>query len=130
MHFSVFLPFLLLTSLYALPFNFIKKETSPLKTPTLLVIGGIHGNEPGGYFSAAILAHYYTVDEGNLWIVPDLNRPSIQQNSRGINGDMNRKFADIDPNDPDIEAVQSIQSIITFIQFHDIIVYETFVIFL
>ena len=113
MYFSVLLPFLLITSLYALPFNFIKKETSPLKTPTLLVIGGIHGNEPGGYFSAAILAQYYTVDEGNLWIVPDLNRPSIQQNSRGINGDMNRKFADIDPNDPDIETVQSIQSIIT-----------------
>lgn len=102
-----------MTSLYALPFNFIKKETDTLNTPTLLVIGGIHGNEPGGYFSAAILSRYYTITEGNLWIVPDLNRPSIQQNDRGINGDMNRKFADIDPQDADLETVQEIQKIIT-----------------
>lgn len=113
MSFSVFLPFILISSLYALPFNFIKKETNPFKSPTLLVIGGIHGNEPGGYFSAAILARYYTIHEGNLWVVPDLNRPSIQQNNRGINGDMNRKFANIDPNDPDIKTVQEIQKIIT-----------------
>ncbi|HEX5330570.1 M99 family carboxypeptidase catalytic domain-containing protein [Sulfuricurvum sp.] len=113
MYFSVLLSFLFLTSLYALPFNFIKKETDTLNSPTLLVIGGIHGNEPGGYFSSAILSRYYTITEGNLWIVPDLNRPSIQQNNRGINGDMNRKFADIDPQDPDIEAVREIQKIIT-----------------
>ncbi|PHM17813.1 MAG: hypothetical protein CJD30_04375 [Sulfuricurvum sp. PD_MW2] len=113
MYFSVLLSLLFMTSLYALPFNFIKKETDPLKSPTLLVIGGIHGNEPGGYFSAAILARYYTINEGNLWIIPDLNRPSIQQNNRGINGDMNRKFANIDPNDPDLESVREIQKIIT-----------------
>ncbi len=113
MYFFFLFPFLFITTLYALPFNLIKKETDPLNTPTLLVIGGIHGNEPGGYFSAAILSHYYKITEGNLWVVPDLNRPSIQQNSRGINGDMNRKFADIDPQDPDIEAVQGIQKIIT-----------------
>lgn len=113
MYFFAFLPFFLITSLYALPFNFIKKETNTTTSPTLLVIGGIHGNEPGGYFSAAMLARYYTITEGNLWIVPDLNRPSIQQNSRGINGDMNRKFADIDPKDADIESVQEIQKIIT-----------------
>lgn len=113
MYFSILLPFFLITSLYALPFNFIKKETDTLAKPTLLVIGGIHGNEPGGYFSAAILSRYYTITEGNLWIIPDLNRPSIQQNSRGINGDMNRKFADIDPQDPDITTVAEIQKIIT-----------------
>lgn len=113
MYFSVLLSLLMIAPLYALPFNFIKKETDPLKSPTLLVIGGIHGNEPGGYFSAAILARYYTIHEGNLWIVPDLNRPSIQQNNRGINGDMNRKFANIDPKDPDLETVREIQKIIT-----------------
>jgi len=78
----------------------------------LLVISGIHGNEPGSYFSAALLAQYYQIKQGNLWIVPDLNRPSIQQNSRGINGDMNRKFADINPQDDDIQSVQEIQKII------------------
>ncbi len=38
---------------------------------------------------------------------------SIAMNSRGINGDMNRKFADINANDPDITIVQEIQKIIT-----------------
>ena len=108
-----FLPFFLITSLYALPFNIIKKETDSLNLPTLLVIGGIHGNEPGSYFSAGLLSRYYHIKQGNLWIVPDLNRPSIQQDSRGVNGDMNRKFSDINPQDADIETVQEIQKIIT-----------------
>lgn len=101
------------TSLYALPFSLLKKETDPQNSPTLLVVGGIHGNEPGSYFAASILSQYYQIKQGNLWIVPDLNRPSIQQNNRGIYGDMNRKFADIDPQDPDFETVQAIQNIIT-----------------
>jgi hypothetical protein len=113
MYFSLLIPFLLFTTLSALPFTIIKKETDQINFPTLLVIGGIHGNEPGSYFAAAILSRYYTIQEGNLWIVPDLNRPSIQQNSRGIYGDMNRKFADIDLQDADIEAIQEIQKIIT-----------------
>jgi hypothetical protein len=113
MFFFPLLPFFLITSLYALPFNIIKKESDSLNAPTLLVIGGIHGNEPGSYFSAALLSQYYKIKEGNLWIVPDLNRPSIQKDSRGINGDMNRKFSYINPNDPDKEAVQEIKKIIT-----------------
>ncbi len=113
MYFSLLLSFFFISSLYALPFNFIKKETDIVNAPTLLVIGGIHGNEPGSYFAAALLSQYYQIKEGNLWIVPDLNRPSIQQNDRGINGDMNRKFAYIDPNDADIQTVQEIQKIIT-----------------
>lgn len=113
MYFSFLFSFFFITSLYALPFNFIKKETDTLNAPTLLVIGGIHGNEPGSYFAAALLSRYYQIKEGNLWIVPDLNRPSIQQNDRGINGDMNRKFAYIDPNDADIQTVQEIQKIMT-----------------
>lgn len=113
MYFSLFLLFFSITSLNALPFNIIKKETDILNTPTLLVIGGIHGNEPGSYFAAALLSRYYHIKQGNLWIVPDLNRPSIQQDNRGINGDMNRKFSDIDPQDADVETVQEIQKIIT-----------------
>jgi hypothetical protein len=103
---------LISSTLCALPFNIIKKETDPLTTPTLLVIGGIHGNEPGSYFATALLSQYYTIKKGNLWIVPDLNRLSIQQNNRGVHGDMNRKFADIDPKDPDFTIVKEIQKII------------------
>jgi hypothetical protein len=103
----------MISFLYALPFSFIKHETSANEGPTLLVIGGIHGNEPGSYFAASILSQYYTINKGNLWIVPNLNALSIAMNSRGINGDMNRKFADINITDPDASIVQEIQTIIT-----------------
>lgn len=98
---------------YALPFSLVKHETSNNEGPTLLVIGGIHGNEPGSYFAASILSQYYTITKGNLWVVPNLNQLSIALNSRGIYGDMNRKFADINITDPDIKTVQEIQKIIT-----------------
>ena len=104
--------FILTMATFAYPFSFIKHEAPDREGPTLLVIGGIHGNEPGSYFSASILSQYYTINKGNLWIVPNLNSLSIAMNSRGVNGDMNRKFADINPTDPDISIVQEIQQII------------------
>jgi len=89
----------------------IKKENNDSNT-TLLVIGGIHGDEPGGYFAASILATEYDITQGNLWVVPNLNKDSIQRNSRGIHGDMNRKFSIIKKNDKDEEIVKEIKKII------------------
>jgi hypothetical protein len=109
---SALLLFSLFYYSYALPFSFIKHEASNQQGPTLLVIGGIHGNEPGSYFAASILSQYYTINKGNLWVVPNLNQMSIAMNSRGINGDMNRKFAEINTTDPDINIVQEMQKII------------------
>ena len=103
----IFLPLTLFSSTIQL----VKKEASNPKV-TLLVIGGIHGNEPGGYFSAAILASHYKILSNALWIVPNLNQPSIQANKRGIYGDMNRKFAHIKRNDPDKTRVDAIKKVI------------------
>ena len=89
----------------------IKKENGDSNT-TLLVIAGIHGNEPGGYFAASILATHYTITSKNLWIVPNLNKESIIVNRRGIHGDMNRKFSNISHNDKDNQKVQEIKKII------------------
>jgi len=89
----------------------IKKENSDSNT-TLLVIAGIHGDEPGGYFAASILATNYTILSKNLWIVPNLNKASIQRNRRGVNGDMNRKFAKIRSKDKDSKIIQEIKKII------------------
>ena len=102
---------LLYTHLLFAKINLIKRENSDSNT-TLLVIGGIHGNEPGGYFSAAILAMHYKITSKNLWIIPNLNKESIIANKRGIHGDMNRKFSHIDPNDKDKETVDEIKKII------------------
>ncbi|MDR2051116.1 MAG: succinylglutamate desuccinylase/aspartoacylase family protein [Deltaproteobacteria bacterium] len=80
--------------------------------PTLLVVGGIQGDEPGGFSAASLLATHYTIKKGNVWVVPNLNFLSIIRSSRGVYGDMNRKFAYISPQDPQFEAVRNIQNII------------------
>ncbi len=106
----LFLLLLGISTLFA-NINLIKKE-NPDSNTTLLVIGGIHGNEPGGYFAASILATHYTIHSKNLWIVPNLNKPSIMANKRGIHGDMNRKFSVIKKNDKDKKIVETIKKII------------------
>ncbi|MDR1490344.1 MAG: deacylase [Desulfovibrio sp.] len=80
--------------------------------PTLLVIGGIQGDEPGGFSAAAILSFAYRIHKGRLWVVPDLNFPSILRRSRGVSGDMNRKFAALDVSDPEFGTVSRIKSIL------------------
>ena len=102
---------LLYTHLLFAKINLIKKENNDSNT-TLLVIGGIHGNEPGGYYAPAILAMHYTIKSKNLWIIPNLNRESIVANRRGIHGDMNRKFAIIKKNDRDKQIVEEVKKII------------------
>lgn len=80
---------------------------------TMLLIGGIQGDEPGGFLAASIIATDYEITKGSLWVVPNLNFPSIIQRSRGTKGDMNRKFAYVDKNDPDYQAVINVKKIIT-----------------
>ena len=79
---------------------------------TMLLIGGIQGDEPGGFLAASLVATDYEISKGSLWIVPNLNFPSIIQRSRGTKGDMNRKFANVDKKDPDYEAVMWIKELI------------------
>lgn len=79
---------------------------------TLLVFGGIHGDEPGGYFAASVLVEHYRISKGNLWIAPNLNFDSIVRHRRGIYGDMNRKFAEIDKEDNDFKSIARIKALI------------------
>ncbi|HIP20520.1 MAG TPA: hypothetical protein EYG70_05300 [Sulfurimonas sp.] len=107
----IFIFFLLLTSFLNAKIQLVKKENSDSNT-TLLVVAGIHGNEPGGYFAASILISNYTIVSKNLWIVPNLNSESIVKNRRGIHGDMNRKFAYVKDGDKDKEIVDEIKEVI------------------
>ncbi len=62
------------------------------KGPTLLIIGGIHGDEKAGYLTAD---RYTTIDlkKGSLIVIPRLNRTAIRNSRRhGLDGDMNRLF--------------------------------------
>lgn len=90
---------------------------------TVLIFGGIHGDEPGGYFSSEILSNI-KLFKGNLIIVPRVNFPSIMLNRREVNGDMNRKFVHQELiNDPDAEVVKLLKSLMQeadiFINQHD-----------
>lgn len=80
---------------------------------TLLIIGGVHGDEPGGYFAPTFIAENYKIKKGSLIIVPNLNFDSIVRNRRGIYGDMNRKFHEIDKDDSDYTPVTRIKKLIT-----------------
>lgn len=80
--------------------------------PTLLVVGGIQGDEPGGFTAAALLATRYTITKGNLWVAPNLSFPSIILCTRGFHGDLNRKFATIARNDPDYKTITNIKEVI------------------
>ncbi|MDH5660043.1 MAG: succinylglutamate desuccinylase/aspartoacylase family protein [Gammaproteobacteria bacterium] len=105
--------FFLSTIISAEPLRFsLHKIESGVPGPTLLVIGGIQGDEPGGFTAASMLVTNYKVKSGNLWVVPNLNFESIIKRSRGIHGDMNRKFNFLSNNDPEFDEVQKIKRII------------------
>ena len=99
--------------IFAEPLRFsLHKIESGIPGPTLLVIGGIQGDEPGGFTAASMLVTNYKVKKGSVWVVPNLNFASIIKRSRGIHGDMNRKFNALSNKDPEFEEVQKIKKII------------------
>lgn len=62
-----------------------------LPGPTVMVQGGIQGDEPSGVICAQILT-LAKVKKGNLIIVPRANWPSLLLYKRQINVDLNRRF--------------------------------------
>lgn len=80
--------------------------------PALLIISGIQGDEPGGFNATSIFIKHYKIHNGNVWVVPNLNQYSILKNNRGIYGDMNRKFAYLNKDDPEYQIIQNIKNII------------------
>jgi len=69
----------------------VYKIIGRIPNKTMLVIGGIQGDEPTGYLAAD---HYVdlNLEKGTLIMVPRANFNTIIQNLRCFNGDMNRKF--------------------------------------
>jgi len=58
---------------------------------TMLIVGGIHGDEPGGYLAPTYLLNY-RLKQGTLIIICRTNRKAISQNKRYINKDLNRLY--------------------------------------
>ena len=59
--------------------------------PTVMIQGGIQGDEPTGFLSAQVLSQSRVL-RGNLILVPRANVPSIHAHQRAVNVDMNRRF--------------------------------------
>ncbi|WP_272701108.1 M14/M99 family metallopeptidase [Desulfovibrio sp. Fe33] len=59
--------------------------------PTVMVQGGIQGDETAGYITAQLLSQGKVL-RGNLIVLPRANVPSINLRKRQINVDMNRRF--------------------------------------
>ncbi len=88
-------------------FDLIKKGETD--NNTLLIVGGIQGDEPGGFMAASLIATHYEINKGSVWVIPNLNFYSIIKRGRGAFGDMNRKFASISSQDPDYNTIQRIK---------------------
>ncbi len=94
-----------------------------LPGPTLLLLGGIQGDEPGGYLAADLYADI-SLKKGNMIVVPRANLVSIVENKRGVRGDMNRKFARTrEARDRDTRVVAIIKELMKqsdfFLNLHD-----------
>jgi hypothetical protein len=77
---------------------------------TLMLIGGIQGDEPGGFLSADAYADM-SLEKGNLIVVPRANFYSIMLNKRGPNGDMNRKFQKAASTDLEARVVEILKGL-------------------
>jgi hypothetical protein len=91
-------------------FDIIKKGDDD--NNTLLIVGGIQGDEPGGFVAASLIATHYKITKGSVWVVPNLNFYSIIKRNRGSFGDVNRKFSTLSEDDPDYFMVQRIKKYI------------------
>jgi len=108
--------FLILLSLalnaFALEFSVGENGKSLDDNNTILIFGGIQGDEPGGFHAASLLLSDYNITKGKIIVAPNLAFDSIIEKSRGKNGDLNRKFANISPKDPDYHTIQRIKNLI------------------
>ncbi|WP_175480018.1 succinylglutamate desuccinylase/aspartoacylase family protein [Natrinema salaciae] len=66
--------------------------------PTVMVVGGMHGDEPAGYDSAARIAQW-SIESGRLVVLPEACKPAIRNGTRGFDRsgkgnvqDLNREF--------------------------------------
>jgi hypothetical protein len=77
---------------YAVDVHFLRGEKPG---PTIMIQGGIQGDEYCGYLTAQLLAQAKVL-KGNLIVLPRANPPSIHERLRQINVDLNRRFGEKD----------------------------------
>ena len=81
--------------------------------PTVVVVGGMHGNEPAGYMAARRLVDLMP-QRGRLIVIPEANRLGIEAKSRTGShpGDLNRDFPRSKSEGADSVLAKSIWSLV------------------
>ncbi|SEO38056.1 Succinylglutamate desuccinylase / Aspartoacylase family protein [Halogranum amylolyticum] len=86
--------------------------TADADGPTVVVVGGLHGDEEGGYRAATNIAEW-EIESGQLVVIPRANARAIERGTRtaadGV--DLNREFPT--GRDPTYELAQTIWNVIT-----------------
>jgi hypothetical protein len=90
--------------------------------PTIFILGGIQGDEPGGFLSADLYSDL-RLEKGNLIVIPRANFKSVILYDRGPDGDMNRRFL----NEPERFEMDKVVSVVkklmkdsdVFLNLHD-----------
>ncbi|MGI6468467.1 MAG: M99 family carboxypeptidase catalytic domain-containing protein [Syntrophomonadaceae bacterium] len=75
-------------TIYATPM-YIRDSGKP--GPVVMIVGGVHGNEPAGYTAAAQVKNW-DIKKGKLIVLPKANKKAVERRTRTYNGDLNRDF--------------------------------------
>jgi hypothetical protein len=79
--------------------------------PTVMVVGGVHGNENGGYEAAGDVAEW-DIERGTLVTIPKANAAAVEEDARVASGsvDLNRQF--LTGEDPETELAHAIWDVV------------------
>jgi len=81
--------------------------------PTVVVVGGVHGDEPAGA-KAALHATGYSIRNGILVVIPEANKPALKKGKRTSSlGDLNRDFPRTKKEGADNYLARGIWSVMT-----------------
>ncbi|MEW5784106.1 MAG: succinylglutamate desuccinylase/aspartoacylase family protein [Bacillota bacterium] len=61
---------------------------APAEGPTIMVMGGVHGDEPAGYQAAGIISGW-SIDRGTLLVLPRANAQAVASGTRYPPGSLN-----------------------------------------
>jgi len=85
--------------------------------PTLLVLGGVHGNEPAGVVAARRLvagleSRALTLDSGRVVCLPLVNKPAFNKDARFIDRNLNRILGEDDASDIEGAIAQTLRPVL------------------
>ncbi|WP_436347800.1 PKD domain-containing protein [Natronorubrum sp. FCH18a] len=85
--------------------------TAEADGPTVVVVGGVHGNEVAGYVAADEVADW-TIDAGTLVTIPEANAVAIERGTRTDDegSDLNRQFHE--GSEPETELARAIWNVV------------------